>query len=439
MIRKMTPLLLLLTMNSALILGCTPALPEGKEPTLFPVTASVTPLNPTETAIPSPTIIPPTQTPFPPTTTPLPATHTVCRNMCNYTTVQAAVDGVGSAEGVIIEITDPIHTESGIVINKDLTIRGQGADATVIQGHEKMGEASNRIFLIEEEASVIFEKMTIRHGYVIHDEGGGIANHGNLTLKKVNITDNIAGNAGGIFNTGKLTIIQSTIKDNTTEDDWVPDMLSCGSGGGIRCARGSMFISNSTISGNRAGMESTGTGGGLRVGCKCKAEIINSTISGNRSTQYGGGLVVKGEVKLTNCTISGNVSATEAGGVYVGTGGILDLENSIIANNSGSKGNCYVAEIDEFGSVGTLNTSLNNLVEGGGCEADYEDDPILGPLANNGGDTWTHSLQTGSPAIDAILPSECSRDLDQRGMPRPIVQTSAETACDIGSYELQPE
>ena len=341
------PIFLHLIFLTSLLLGCSPTPSTPSEPAHSP-SVTMTAIKPTDTVIPTPTSIPPTRTPLPPTPTPLPATHTVCRNRCNFTTVQAAVDGVGSAEGVIIEITDPIHTEAGVIINKDLTIRGFGVDATVLQGHEKMGEASNRIFQIEEGVNVTLEKMTIRHGFIENDEGGGIANHGSLTLKKVVVTDNTAGNAGGIFNTGDLTIIQSTIKDNITEDDWVPDMLACGSGGGIRCARGTITILNSTISGNQAGIESTGTGGGIRIGCKCTAELVNTTISGNRSTQYGGGVVVKGKVVMTHCTISGNSSATEVGGIYVGTGGVLDLSNSIVANNSGAKGNCFVAEMDEF-------------------------------------------------------------------------------------------
>ena len=321
--------------------------------------------------------------------------------MCNFTTVQAAINGVGDAGRVIIEITDPIHSEAGIIITKDLTIRGLGADATVLQGHEQAGLATNRIFLIEEGTIVSLENMTIRHGSIEYEEGGGIANHGTLTVKNCIIAENRAGNAGGVFNTGELTIIHSTIRDNLTEDDWIPDMLACGSGGGIRCARGRMTILNSTISGNQAGTDSTGTGGGIRVGCKCSAEIINSTISGNQATQYGGGVVVKGEAVITHSTISGNSSATEVGGVYVGTGGVLDLSNSIIANNAGAKGNCYIAEIDEFGAEGTLSSSINNLVEGGGCEAAFSADPLLSPLEDHGGPSWTHALLPGSPAIDA--------------------------------------
>lgn len=86
----------------------------------------------------SPTATPilPTATPMPPTPTPLPATDTVCAAGCDSTTIQAAIDNAGTTNGAIIEITDPIHTEAGIVVNKDVTIRGLGSDDTIVQAHD---------------------------------------------------------------------------------------------------------------------------------------------------------------------------------------------------------------------------------------------------------------------------------------------------------------
>jgi trimeric autotransporter adhesin len=62
-----------------------------------------------------------------------------------------------------------------------------------------------------------------------------------------------------------------------------------------------------------------------------------------------------------------------------------------------------------------------------------ETDPMLAALANNGGDTLTHALQTGSPAIGAGNTAACLAapisGVDQRGFLRDT------TACDIGAYE----
>jgi len=63
-------------------------------------------------------------------------------------------------------------------------------------------------------------------------------------------------------------------------------------------------------------------------------------------------------------------------------------------------------------------------------------DPVLGPLADNGGPTPTHALADGSPALDRIPRNTkgCGAAFfsDQRGKPRP-----AGSGCDIGAFELQ--
>jgi hypothetical protein len=59
-------------------------------------------------------------------------------------------------------------------------------------------------------------------------------------------------------------------------------------------------------------------------------------------------------------------------------------------------------------------------------------DPMVGPLAENGGPTLTHALLTGSPAIDAGDDAVCPAT-DQRGVSRP-----QGVACDIGAYEYVP-
>ena len=45
-------------------------------------------------------------------------------------------------------------------------------------------------------------------------------------------------------------------------------------------------------------------------------------------------------------------------------------------------------------------------------------DPLLGPLRDNGGGTWTHVLLAGSPAIERGDNATCA-PADQRGVPRP--------------------
>jgi len=61
-------------------------------------------------------------------------------------------------------------------------------------------------------------------------------------------------------------------------------------------------------------------------------------------------------------------------------------------------------------------------------------DPLLQPLADNGGTTMTHALSAGSPAIDAGN-NLASLYSDQRGSP---FTRSAGPKPDIGAFESQP-
>ncbi len=399
-------------------------------------TATVTPIPPTETPIPlTPTPIPLTPTPIPPTITPMPATDTVCAFGCDFTTIQAAIDNTGTEAGAIIEITDPIHTEAGIVVNKNVTIRGLGANVTIVQAHETLEETSGRVFLVEEGATAIFERLTIRHGEPGAKEecGGGILNRGALTIRYCVISDNVAIGGGGVSNYGALTIVASTISNNVARGDG-PRGVECGGGGGVKSSKGTLRIVNSTITGNRAGLRSEGLGGGIRTGCGCTAEIVNSTISGNKATRYGGGIAAAGTVRITHCTVSNNTVTGGGGALWVR--GEVSIENTIVANNIGGK-NCVVHK--DSGGQGTLGTTSNSLIGDGSCGVDFSGNPMLGPLANNGGDTWTHALLPGSPAIDAIPAISCTLPTDQRGMPRPVAQTSPDTPCDVGAFEVQTE
>lgn len=71
---------------------------------------------------------------------------TVCAAGCDFMTVQDALDDSGIIAGDVINITDAVHTESGILVNKDVTIQGQGADSTIVQAHTDVDEATERVF-----------------------------------------------------------------------------------------------------------------------------------------------------------------------------------------------------------------------------------------------------------------------------------------------------
>ncbi|WKZ47134.1 MAG: sortase [Anaerolineales bacterium] len=306
-------------------------------------------------------------------------------------------------------------------VTSQITITGNGAANTIIQASTcnpvtlpgGCTPATYRVFQVTSSGNLTLDGLTVRHGRCngsctlpSTSGGGGIFNQGTLTVTDSAISDNSAtGYGGGVFNLGNLTVTNSTLSGNSAI--W---------GGGINNSR-TLTVTNSTLSGNSAG----NTGGGIDNGSTLT--VANSTLSGNSAGDDGGGIYNDGFLSLvsvTNSTLSGN-SATNGGGIF-GMMSTLNYSNTIIANSTG--GDC-------FSSIGT---NVNNLVEDGSCSAGLSGDPNLGPLADNGGPTQTHALQSTSPAIDAGNAATCAAapvsNLDQRGVTRP-----QGAVCDIGAYE----
>lgn len=361
-------------------------------------------------------------------------TITVCSQNCDFPTIQEAIDASDPKAETTITLLEPIHTEAGIVINKDVIIQGQeGNERPIIQAHTDTKNAKNRVFLVEEGTNVVFKNLIIQHGRATFRleiaSGGAIYNYGNLLLEKCLIRQNRADDGGGILNKGNLTLKNCTLSDNLA-DGRHPDLgFRCGAGGAIKSEKGQLKVINCTIKGNEAAK----TGGGIFVACKSTAKVENSTISGNAAHMNGGGIQVRGTLILNNSTVAQNTATRWGGGIYIH--GKLEFSNTIIANNS--KKDCHLITQHEYKGVGTIVTNIHNLIADQSCQADFSGDPQLGPLADNEGLTQTHALLPGSPAIDAIPAAECLTETDQRGKPRPGIVRSAAMPCDIGSFELQ--
>jgi CSLREA domain-containing protein len=174
--------------------------------------------------------------------------------------------------------------------------------------------------------------------------------------------------------------------------------------------------------------------------------MTNTTLSGNTSKTNGGGLFnSSGEAALNNVTLSANIADSDANGTGNGggvfrNGGTVSVVNTIMAGNFDQSPTTKHPDCS-----GALTSQGYNLLQiPNGCTINgittgnlIGINPLLGGLADNGGNTFTHALVEGSPAVDAGDPATpgsvgtaCQVD-DQRGMVRP-----QRFACDIGAFEL---
>ncbi len=315
-------------------------------------------------------------------------------------------------------------TSGELLVDKSVIINAAGADVLAVDGN-----ATSRVFQIGSGETVTISGLTIRNG---HDDnmGGGIDNESGATLTITNSTlsSNTAGSVnnpavegGGIFNSGTLTIVNSTVSGNSAGG-------IAGSGGGIENF-GTLTILNSTFSGNTA-IKGAGV---HNNGPATVVTITNSTLSGNTASAYGGACFNGGTMHIANSTLSDN-SASIGGGILVF--GPLQIGDTIL--NRGDSG----ANIDSFGEVTVTSLGYNLSSDDGsghltGPGDQINTDPLLGPLQNNGGTTFTHELLSGSPAINAGDPSFTPPPLfDQRGSGFDRVVNGR---IDIGSFEVQTQ
>jgi len=243
--------------------------------------------------------------------------------------------------------------------------------------------------------------------------GGGIWTHGDLEGVDLYFEDNqAAGNGGGVFAwTDSFTTFTNTWFTLNTAD----------LGGGLYNDNGMVHFYESGLTANTA---TGGAGGGVyNLGPAPPAGLLmkNVTVSNNTATGGlgGAGIYNNSNFDLRFITVADN----NPEGIRIDGGAEIKIRSSALANNGG--GNC----------AGIPPDSLDyNIENDGSCAFSGTHDlpatnPLLEPLAANGGMAPSHALGVGSPAIDTGVPDLCI-PFDQNGTSRP-----QGAWCDRGAHE----
>lgn len=346
---------------------------------------------------------------------------------------------------------------TALFITSNVTINGPGARNLSVSGN-----GVSRVFVVAGSGNTAnISGLTITGGNAqpiligatLIGDGGGILNTNGATLNltEVNVSGNSATSLGGGVATRAILLVTTTT--NITR---------------------SLISNNSSIVGG-GGVSNLGTD----LISSAVTTITNTTITNNNALAEGGGISnAAATMNLTNNTISHNQSLVAGGGIVNVAGvlvGIVSLRNNILAQNNALVGTNLISS-DGLGIFNSLGNNLigNNLdigvsfsasvVIGGLPQPNVNADivgsvdigfqilnPLLGALANNGGQTDTRSLGAGSPAIDrannCVLTNTCpvlnppsALTTDQRGagFPRPVDgDGDALAIVDIGAYESQ--
>jgi hypothetical protein len=404
-----------------------------------------------------------------------------CATAGNVCTLRAAIqeananfpdsDTINFAPGVTGQI---LLTSELPPITGDVTITGPGAAHLAVDG-------ANAYRVLDVQATTSISGLTIRHGLApVSDDhtftnAGGISASNDMTLDRVVVTENratvngpanniVQARGGGIVSGGgTVTLTRSTVANNHATSSSSGAGQAFSQGGGIYLYNGgTLHVNHSTISGNDATATINGgsgtsfsTAGGAGIYTGGALTLDQSTISANRATATGatasavsdyasgGGVYQDNESSLsaTGTTVSKNSlfasgadPATQGANLVLLVGGTF--RNTIVADPIGGS-NC----------VGTFTSKGYNLEEDPDHRCGFTHptdiagkDPMLGPLADNGGPTRTRKLPSGSPAIDQG--KSFGATTDQRGAGFPRISNSPTVAnapggdgADIGAFE----
>ncbi len=352
---------------------------------------------------------------------------------------------------------------------------------TVILGGEGSGGGGGVLlntYLGTSISNSVISGNSVQSSYGSDARGGGLLSYstginGGLTISNSTITGNSVvgssnsyyggdGEGGGIFARGGLTIIGSTISNNIAQGG--SPNLTGGEGSGGDALGGGIYVSggegfsmlNSTVSGNQAIGGSVTSTGGNSVGYLYAGDALGGGIfspysfqafSSIRNTTIANNSAVAGNV-TTDGTENTNTGFARGGGILgaEGSSGLLSLASTLVATNTVSNpfDGTAVAGPDLAGNFltfgnnligdGTDSTGLTNGTSGDLVGTDTSPiDPLIGPLADNGGPTQTHALLAGSPAINGGS-NLSGLSTDQRG--NGFYRTFG-GGTDIGAFEFQ--
>jgi hypothetical protein len=340
------------------------------------------------------------------------------------------------------------------VISGSIRIQATADDPpTVIEGD--IGALGFRIFQVSIGGELTLDGLTIQRGSRV--VGPAILNLGVTTVQDSVVTDN-DGELGVILNIGTLNLFRSIIADNfgghgggaihnqlggfvLVENSTIAHNVSFSPGGIFN--EGSLVVRNSAVIFNSTDQAQAGGG----IANSGFAEVVNSTIAKNSAggaAGDGGGGIYNfggGQVFITNSTIRENEVRNCPPGCQEGAGiendgGIVQLQNTIVAGNTGGPFNPFLNAPDCFGTITSLGNNLIGDPTGCGINlqpSDLTGDPGLGSLVGEGEDDLPgrayYPVLAGSPVIERGNPNACLQS-DQLGNLRVGI-------CDIGAVEFQ--
>lgn len=298
-------------------------------------------------------------------------------------------------------------------------------DSTFV-GNEAQGGDGGAVRLLNGGNSDTSISDSVFTGNVAAGRGGAVWELvEDVIITRSAFTENQAGiDAGAVGGPERVSITDSTFIDNTAAD---------GDGGAVFA--GIYFdVVRSTFSGNSSGDD----GGALYSGGGSGSVIQHSTFELNTATTRGGAVYTGDNYLAVQMSTLVSNSAPQGAHAYISIS-TFNMYSSVFADAREGDG-CHVSSFANGGyNFDDDGTCTNSLAFGPGL------DPLLLPLADNGGYTPTRMPAPGSPLLDRIEAELCALHIDsqffaatpydQRGLDILDVLNRGDAGCDTGAVE----
>jgi hypothetical protein len=360
---------------------------------------------------------------------------------CGTITLAGAIDVplddlalAGPASGALVIDADQVgrafaHAGTGLLSIASLAIvNGVASGGAIARGG-----------CIDSAGSVSLTDVVVSgcHAVAASAAGGAVSVEHSLELVRSRLSGNIAyANIGSASGGAAYVLEELDMLDSVVEGNYVQALPVAGDtaavGGGLFLYGGDFRIVGSTISNNSADVA-----GGIEVRSTLGGDdnlIANSTIAGNSASTRIGGIHVGRATTMVHVTIAGNSAPQPPGTLGIAVGAQVDPNIVLTVQSALIAGNHAGTVVLDLGGDSGICVGSHSLIPTSSIEVPPDTlmlDPLLGPLADNGGPTRTMALSPGSPAIDTGT-NPTALAWDQRGTGFARV---AGLEADIGAFE----
>jgi hypothetical protein len=335
----------------------------------------------------------------------------------NSTLAAAEMSIIGNATNAGLSDGGGVYVESSNVVFEESAFGGNSTAGSNSEGGAVYVAGATSQVAIEKNSTLSLNRTTGTQssGGAAYVAGGTLTINNSALIQNSTTGPTSFGGAAAAGVGGILSLSGTRVIDNTTS--------GVGShGGGLANLSGNINVRDSLITGNRV-IQAQSKGGGVfsdtNLAGTQTTTIVNSTISGNTASLQGGGLFnADGLTDIRHSTITNNSTPFLNVGNGIASWGNAAtqtrVESSIIAGNAGAAaGTGSDVDFIDAQFVNSFQSLGYNVIGTGNALAKFNQsgdkigitNPLLGPLAANGGLTATHALLDGSPAINAGKPS----------------------------------